>query len=124
MPKKEVAFHARRMADGQTPATPGVDETHPTEDPGRASALSPSAGPAPGPGRGPPEIIRLPEVRRRTGLSRTTIWRKVRAGTFPAPLDLGKNSIGWHADEIAGWVSGRPRRTYGAPKMVEQVATA
>ena len=60
-------------------------------------------------------IIRLPDVLRRTGLSRTSIWRKVRAGDFPAPVALGPNAIGWFAGEIAEWLSNRPRRTYGAP---------
>ncbi len=59
-------------------------------------------------------MLRPPEVMARTGLSRTTIWRRVRAGTFPAPTELGQNSIGWPASEISAWLENRPRRTYGA----------
>ncbi len=59
-------------------------------------------------------MLRPPEVMTRTGLSRTTIWRRVRAGTFPAPTELGENSIGWPESEIATWLANRPRRTYGA----------
>ena len=59
-------------------------------------------------------ILRPPEVLIRTGLSRTTIWRRVRAGTFPAPIELGENSIGWPASEIAAWLENQPRRTYAA----------
>lgn len=58
-------------------------------------------------------MLRQPEVLRRTGLSRTTIWRKVRAGDFPAPRQLGPNSIGWSEPEIAAWLEGCPRQTYG-----------
>ena len=60
------------------------------------------------------QMLRAPEVMARTGLSRVTIWRRVRAGTFPAPSELGENSIGWPESEIATWLANRPRRTYGA----------
>ena len=59
-------------------------------------------------------MLRPPEVLARTGLSRVTIWRRVRAGTFPAPTELGENSIGWPESEITAWLANRPRRTYGA----------
>ena len=57
-------------------------------------------------------MLRQPEVLRRTGLSRTSIWRKVRAGDFPAPRQLGPNSIGWPETEISEWLDNRPRQTY------------
>ena len=31
-------------------------------------------------------ILRIPEVVRITGLSKTTIWRRVKSGDFPAPV--------------------------------------
>ena len=68
-------------------------------------------------------ILRPPEVLIRTGLSRTTIWRRVRAGTFPAPIELGENSIGWPESEITAWLANRPRRTYGAETAPAPEAT-
>lgn len=59
------------------------------------------------------EMLRYPEVERRTGLSRVTIWRRIRAGTFPAPRELGSNSVGWPASEIEKWRESRPRRGPG-----------
>ena len=59
-------------------------------------------------------MLRPSEVMELTGLSRTTLWRRVRAGTFPAPCELGKNSIGWPASSITAWLANRPQRTYGA----------
>ena len=50
------------------------------------------------------EMLRPSEVVARIGLSRTTIWRGVRAGTFPAPLELGRNSIGWPESVIDDWL--------------------
>jgi prophage regulatory protein len=60
-------------------------------------------------------ILRIADVTARTGLSRVSIWRKVRAGQFHAPLEISSNTIGWPESEIAEWQSTRPRRTYGAP---------
>jgi prophage regulatory protein len=60
-------------------------------------------------------ILRVTEVTTRTGLSRISIWRKVRAGQFPAPIELSANSIGWPESEIAQWQANRPRRSYRAP---------
>lgn len=62
-------------------------------------------------------IIRGPEVCRRTGRSRTQIWRDVQANKFPAPVSLGANAIGWYEDEIDRWIADRPRVRY-APDAV------
>ncbi len=70
------------------------------------------------------QMLRAPQVMARTGLSRTTIWRRVRAGTFPAPVQLGENSIGWPASEITAWLGERPRRNYGAELTPEPQAAA
>lgn len=60
------------------------------------------------------KILREPEVKQRTGRSRPQRWRDIRAGKFPAPIELGPNSIGWFEDEIDDWLASRRRRTYGA----------
>ena len=64
-------------------------------------------------------MLRPPEVVKRTGLSRTTLWRRVRAGKFPPPVVLGPNAIGWPASAVAEWLAARPRRTYGAESTYE-----
>src|ERR1700704_246517 len=60
-----------------------------------------------------PSMLGIEEVERVIKLSRVTIWRKVRANEFPAPLELSANSIGWPESTIAEWIESRPRRTYG-----------
>jgi len=45
-------------------------------------------------------ILRLPVVRARTGLSRSTIYLKVSEGSFPRPISLGARSVGWVESEI------------------------
>ena len=59
-------------------------------------------------------ILRDPAVKERTGLSRVQRWRRVRKGTFPAPVQLGPNSIGWYEDEIEAFLANRPRVSYAA----------
>lgn len=58
-------------------------------------------------------ILRLPEVTERTGLSRTTIWRKERDGDFPQRVRLSANSVGWREAEVEAWIESRPRAGAG-----------
>lgn len=54
-------------------------------------------------------IIRAKELQRLIGLSRTTIWRMERTGSFPRRVRLGINTVGWMEDEILAWLAARPR---------------
>jgi predicted DNA-binding transcriptional regulator AlpA len=54
-------------------------------------------------------ILRTSDVTRLTGLSRTTLWRLERQGTFPRRIRLGLNSVGWREEEVQNWVETRPR---------------
>ena len=55
-------------------------------------------------------ILRLPEVMRRSGYGRSSIYQKVDAGTFPPPVDLGGGrGIGWREDEVDEWVNNLDR---------------
>ena len=52
-------------------------------------------------------ILRLPDVMARTGLSRSTIYVRVRDGSFPAPINLGARSVGWLDNEVEQWIRDR-----------------
>ena len=52
-------------------------------------------------------ILRLPEVKARTGLSRSTIYLRIAEGKFPPPINLGERSVGWVESEIDAWISKR-----------------
>ena len=56
------------------------------------------------------EMLRMPEVARRTGLSVATIYRMVKAGKFPAQVGLGKRAVGWRRDEVEHWLGSRQPR--------------
>ncbi|MBN8285061.1 AlpA family transcriptional regulator [Zoogloea sp.] len=52
-------------------------------------------------------ILRLPGVKARTGLSRSTIYVRIAAGTFPKPVSLGDRAVGWVEAEIQLWLEQR-----------------
>lgn len=52
-------------------------------------------------------ILRRPEVEARTRLGRSTIYDGIKAGTFPAPIQLGPKSVGWVESEINLWIAAR-----------------
>lgn len=49
-------------------------------------------------------ILRLPAVKARTGLSRSTIYLCVAGGSFPRPAGLGGRAVGWVESEIQQWL--------------------
>ena len=46
--------------------------------------------------------------------SRTQLWRDIRAEKFPAPIEIGPNSVAWFRAEVEAWKRSRRRRTYRA----------
>ncbi|MGJ8561885.1 MAG: helix-turn-helix transcriptional regulator [Litorimonas sp.] len=53
----------------------------------------------------PDRIIRLTTVLDRTGLSRSTLYRKIADGTFPAQLRISVHGAGWKESDIDRWVA-------------------
>ncbi len=52
-------------------------------------------------------ILRRPALLEITGLSAATIYRWIEQGTFPRPVQLGPNSVGWRASEVEAWIESR-----------------
>jgi len=40
----------------------------------------------------------------RTGLSRSTLYRKIQEGTFPRQIALGARSAGWRESSVSAWM--------------------
>ena len=55
-----------------------------------------------------PQIYRLHDVLKETGLGRSTVYRMVAEHTFPAPVKLAKRAVGWRHDDVRQWTIGRP----------------
>jgi len=49
-------------------------------------------------------ILRLPDVKARTGLSRSTIYLRIAEGSFPKPVSLGGRAVGWIEAEVNDWL--------------------
>jgi prophage regulatory protein len=60
-------------------------------------------------------VLRLPAVKARTGLSRSSIYLKVSRNEFPKPILLGgPRAVGWIESEITEWIEQRIRASRSA----------
>ena len=52
-------------------------------------------------------LIRLPEVQKRTGLSRTGIYEQIRKGNFPPRIKIGTRAIAFSEKAVESWINDR-----------------
>ncbi|MES2904879.1 MAG: AlpA family transcriptional regulator [Pseudomonadota bacterium] len=52
----------------------------------------------------PDRILRLKAVLERTGLSRSTLYRKVDTGSFPKQVQIATRCVGWRESEVMDWL--------------------
>ncbi|OYX65166.1 MAG: DNA-binding protein [Sphingomonadales bacterium 32-64-17] len=50
-------------------------------------------------------IIRLKTVLTRTGLSRSTLYRKIAEGSFPRQVPISVHGTGWHESSVDRWIA-------------------
>lgn len=62
----------------------------------------------------PIRILRLPEVKERTGLSRSTIYLYIARGAFPGSISLGPRAVGWVESDIEAWLQARIQKSRGS----------
>ncbi|MBH9537925.1 helix-turn-helix transcriptional regulator [Novosphingopyxis sp. YJ-S2-01] len=55
-----------------------------------------------------PLLTRL-QVEAETGLSKTTLYRKMEEGSFPRPRRIGPNSVRWPLSTIRDWKADQPQ---------------
>lgn len=55
------------------------------------------------------KFIRLNEVKAATGLGRSTIYKYIKLGMFPAAVNLGGRSVAWVEVEVQAWIAERIR---------------
>ena len=56
-------------------------------------------------------LLTRAEVQARCGISRTTIYKQMRAGLFPDPVRVGTRAVRWRESDVQSWLASRPRAT-------------
>lgn len=69
--------------------------------------------PKPPTSQAPPAFYRLRDVIRITALSRSTIYRRISEGRFPAPVHLGGRASAWPSAALQQWIDSP--ECYGTP---------
>ena len=54
-----------------------------------------------------PRLIRRSEVIQRVGLSKSCIYKRMNAGTFPRPVSIGGSLVAWVESDIDLWIAER-----------------
>ncbi len=49
-------------------------------------------------------LLRRSDVEAKTGLKKTAIYSRIKAGTFPASVDIGPGVVRWREGEIDAWL--------------------
>lgn len=60
-------------------------------------------------------LLRLTDVIKRTGLSRSSIYLSISQGSFPASINLGARSVAWIESEIDQWIQDRINQRHTQP---------
>ena len=67
-------------------------------------------------------LLRIAEVEKQSGLTRSSIYRRIKDGTFPAPRSLGAGQVRWEQSKITGWRKELPEAIYVAPPAEPETA--
>ena len=51
------------------------------------------------------KLLRLPEVKATTGLSKSSIYARISEGAFPKQIPLGPRLVVWVESDIQNWIS-------------------
>lgn len=53
------------------------------------------------------QLLRLKQVKQKTGLNRTQIYSYMKSGLFPASIKIGPASVAWLESEIDQWINNK-----------------
>ena len=70
------------------------------------------------------QVLRLPQVKATTVLSRSTIYQRMAEGTFPRPVKLGPRGRGWLDSDIQAWIQTRVEATRRANNESQKPGSA
>ena len=69
-----------------------------------ADAAATRTSPSPVPGLPETGFLRQPQVLAFVPISKSTLWRRVQARTFPEPMKLSVRVTVWKAEDIRAWI--------------------
>jgi prophage regulatory protein len=99
------SFPQQTSFDLDTPEPPAVSPLErPTAVPGRRQKKQYFQSHL---GNAPLRLLRRAAVERKTGLSRSSIYRLMSGGDFPTPVQLSTHVVAWIEAEIDQWISRR-----------------
>jgi prophage regulatory protein len=56
----------------------------------------------------PDKMLRIRTVLQRTGLSRSTVYRKMKDGSFPRKIKISEHCCGWRESTVNRWIADPP----------------
>ena len=59
------------------------------------------------------KFLRLPEVIEETGKGKSSIYKDIAEGTFPAPIKIGPRASGWIDSEVEDWKKEQIKKSRG-----------
>ena len=57
------------------------------------------------------QLLRLPAVLARVGVSRSTLYEMKARGDFPEPVQIGARAVGWRSTDVDEWLESRVPRS-------------
>ena len=61
----------------------------------------------------PHKLLRLPQVKATTGLSKSSIYSRIAEGTFPKQIPLGPRLVVWVESDIQNWIAEQVKASRG-----------
>ncbi len=52
-------------------------------------------------------VYRIGDLQRVIGLSKWTVYKLMKTGDFPHPIQLTSKAVGWRASDVERWVTDR-----------------
>ncbi|MFN3944045.1 MAG: helix-turn-helix transcriptional regulator [Allosphingosinicella sp.] len=60
-------------------------------------------------------ILRIRTVLERTGLSRSTLYRRIEQGSFPKQIRISERCVGWRESAVEAWMRSPTSHPWAAP---------
>jgi len=58
------------------------------------------------------QLLRLPQVKSMTGLSKSTIYARMSEGNFPKQISIGPRLVVWLESDIQQWINDLPKSSF------------